>query len=167
MSRILWAMSASPIVGVPAQSQIERPPNRIWLLQHGPCWCRSHPTDSSSFDYVKLRRTGADLGVWSENVLIVSERVVDGSGHLYRQVYGEIPDPKVVVAAAPCPAAARFWDGLPNGWAPVEDTIPIDIRIDECINGNPEALMTAVLAYALARQVAPQRDVARSVSLSG
>jgi Ni,Fe-hydrogenase III small subunit len=100
-------------------------------------------------------------------VLIVSERVVDGSGHLYRQVYGEIPDPKVVVAAAPCPAAARFWDGLPNGWAPVDDTIPIDIRIDECINGNPEALMTAVLAYALARQVAPQRDVARSVSLSG
>jgi Ni,Fe-hydrogenase III small subunit len=160
-------MSSSAIVGIPAQEPVERPLNRVWLLQHGPCWCRSHPTDSSSFDYVKLRRTGADLGAWHGNVLIVSERVIDGSGHLYRQVFGEMPDPKVVVAAAPCPAAVRFWDDLPNGWAPVEDMIPIDIRVDECINGNPESLMTAVLSYALARQDAPQRDMTTSVSLGG
>jgi Ni,Fe-hydrogenase III small subunit len=160
-------MTASAIVDIAAQEQVERPPNRIWLLQHGPCWCRSHPTDSSSFDYVKLRRTGADLGAWRRNVLIVSERVIDGSGNLYRQVYAEMPDPKVVVAAASCPAAGRFWDDLPNGWAPVEDMIPIDIRVDECMNGNPESLMTAVLAYALAQQEAPQRGVAMSVSLGG
>ena len=160
-------MTASAIVGIPAQEQVERPSNRIWLLQHGPCWCGSHPTESSSFDYVKLRRTGADLGDWPWNLLIVSQRVIDGSGRLYRQVYREMPDPKVVVAAAPCPAAVRFWDDLPNGWAPVEDMIPIDIRVDECINGNPESLMTAVLAYALAQHEAPPRDVASSVSLGG
>lgn len=166
VDRILFVMTASAFVGVPAAEQIEQPPSRIWLLQQGPCWCRSHPTESSSFDYIKLRRTWADLGAWQGNMLIVSERVIDGSGHLYRQVDTEMPDPKLVVAVAACPAAARFWDDLPNGWAPVEDVIRIDIRVDECINGNPESLMATVLGYALG-QLVPQRDMARSVSLGG
>lgn len=160
-------MTASTIAGTAAQAHVERAPNRIWVLQHGPCWCRSHPTDSSSFDYVKLRRIDVDLGAWYRNVLIVSERVIDGSSHLYRQVYREMPDPKVVVAAAACPAAGQFWDELPNGWHPVEEIIPVDIRVDDCINGNPELLMAAVLGYAPAREEVPQREETRSVSLGG
>jgi NADH:ubiquinone oxidoreductase subunit B-like Fe-S oxidoreductase len=141
--------------------------NRIWVLQYGPCWCRSHPTDSSSFDYVRLRRTSADLGAWGENLLIVSARVIDGSNHLYRQVYSEMPDPKVVVAVPPCPAAGQFWEELPNGWGEVEELIPVDIRVDECMNGFPESLMSAVLAHALARAEDSHRDEAKSVSLGG
>lgn len=123
---------------------------RIWLLQYGPCWCRSIPSDSSSFDYVRLRRTSADLGSLETNLLIVSARVIDGSSRAYRQVYDEMPDPKIVISAAVCPFAHSFWDGLPNGWAPVEDLLPIDVYVDECINGEPEALMAAVLAHVFA-----------------
>ena len=160
-------MTAAAIIDSATQENVEQPRNRIWLLQYGPCWCRSHPTDSSSFDYVRLRRTGANLGVWDENLLIVSERVIDGTNHLYRQVYSDMPDPKVIVAVPPCPAAGQFWEELPNSWAPVEEIIPVDIRVDECINGFPDSLMTAVLAYALTRAESFQRDEARTVGLGG
>ncbi|HEX6300559.1 MAG TPA: hypothetical protein VF148_08865 [Acidimicrobiia bacterium] len=160
-------MTAPAIIDDATQEKVEHPRNRIWLLQYGPCWCRSHPTDSSSFDYVRLRRTVADLGDWDENLLIVSARVIDGSNHLHRQVYTEMPDPKVVVAVPPCPAAGRFWEDLPNGWKPVEEIIPVDIRAAECINGFPESLMTAVLSLALTRSEGSQREAARPVSLGG
>ena len=123
---------------------------RIWLLQYGPCWCRSIPSDSSSFDYVRLRRTMTHLGSLDTNLLIVSARVIDGSSHAYRQVYDEMPDPKIVISAAVCPFAHSFWDGLPNGWTPVEGLLPVDVHVDECINGEPEALMAAVLAHVFA-----------------
>ena len=159
------ATPAKPDAGI--QEGVERPKNRIWLLQYGPCWCRSHPTDSSSFDYVRVRRSDADLGTWNRNLLVVSDRVIDGSSHLYRQVYSDLPDPKVIIAAAPCPAAGQFWAELPNGWGPVEEVIPIDIHVDDCISGSPESLMAAVLTHALARDEALQHDEERSVSLSG
>lgn len=160
-------MTAPALIDNVTQEPDQQPRNRIWLLQHGPCWCRSHPTDSSSFDYVRLRRTDADLGVWDQNLLIVSERVIDGSSHLYRQVFSDMPDPKLVIAVPPCPAAGKFWDELPNGWGPVDKIIPVDTRVDECVNGFPETLMTAVLAYAFARAEGPQRDEERSVGLGG
>ncbi len=122
---------------------------RIWLLQYGPCWCHTTPTDTSSFDYVRLRKTEADLGTLEENLLIVSDRVIDGSGKSYRQVYADVPDPKLVVSVATCPHARRFWDELPNGWTPVDELLPIDLHVDECIRGYPEALAAAVLAHVL------------------
>lgn len=160
-------MTAPAIVGNATQEKLEQSRNQIWLLQYGPCWCHSHPTDSSAFDYVRSRRTVADLGDWDENLLIVSARVIDGSNRLYRQVYTDMPDPKVVVAVPPCPAAGQFWDELPNGWRSVEEVIPVDIRTAECMNGFPESLMAAVLSLALTRSESSQRDGARSVSLGG
>lgn len=127
----------------------ERPGIRIWLLQYGPCWHQSMPGETGSFDYVRMRKTSADLDVLAENLLIVSKRVIDGAGRHYRQVYQEVPDPKLVVAVAPCPLADRFWDELPNGWSPVDELLPVDIHVDECINGEPEALMAAVLKHVL------------------
>lgn len=124
---------------------------RIWLLQYGPCWCRTVPTDSGSFDYVRLRTTVADLGMLDENLLIVSDRVVDGAARVYRRLHRDVPDPKLVVAAGPCPHADRFWDDLPNGWSPVDELFAVDIHVDECISGRPEALLAAVLSHVAAR----------------
>lgn len=132
-------------------------PTRIWRLQYGPCWCLSVPVDTSSFDYVRMRRTAADLGSLDENLLIVSERVIDGTGKVYRRVYSEVPDPKIVIAAGTCPTAHRFWDELPNGWVPVQEVLPIDIHVDECITRSPETLLAAVLGYVMSRQ-APIRE---------
>lgn len=131
---------------------VREPAVHIWLLQYGPCWCRSIPSDTSSFDYVRLRKTVADLGTLEANLLIVTDRVIDGSGKAFRQVYEEVPEPKLVISAGTCPFAHRFWDGLPNGWSPVEEVLPIDIHVDGCINGEPEALLAAVLAYVLASE---------------
>lgn len=141
---------------------------RIWLLQYGPCWCRTPATETSSFDYVRLRKTEADLGSMEENLLIVSDRVIDGSGKSYRQVYADVPDPKLVVSAAACPTAHRFWDELPNGWTPVDELLPIDLHVDECINGHPEALAAAVLGHVLDTSDDPSSEREdREMSLSG
>ncbi len=127
----------------------DRGATRIWLLQYGPCWCHTTATDTSSFDYVRLRKTAADLGPLEENLLIVSDRVIDGSGKSYRQVYADVPEPKLVVSVATCPHARRFWDELPNGWTPVDELLPIDLHVEECISGYPETLAAAVLAHVL------------------
>lgn len=123
----------------------------IWLLQYGPCWCRSPAPETGSFDYVRLRKSVADPGVLDESLLVVSDRVIDGTARMYRQVHQEVPEPRLVVATAPCPYANSFWDELPNGWGPVEDLLPIDLHIDDCISGNPEALLTGVLGHLLTR----------------
>lgn len=146
----------------------ERRATRIWLLQYGPCWCRTPATETSSFDYVRLRRTAADLGTLEENLLIVSDRVIDGSARAYRQVHSDVPDPKLVISAAACPTARRFWDELPNGWTPVDELLHIDLHVEECINGHPEALTAALLAHVLGDTEEP--TVARGdreMSLSG
>lgn len=119
---------------------------RIWRLQYGPCWCHSTP-DQSSFDYVRLRRTAADFGSLEQNLLIVSERVIDGSAKVYSQVHASVPDPKLVISAGACPTAHQFWDELPNGWSPADEILPIDIRVQECVTGNPEALVAALLTH--------------------
>ncbi len=141
-----------------AHSQEIQPPNRIWRLQFGPCRCSSGPTASSSFDYMRLRRTRGEFGTMRDNLLIVSERVIDGSAAMHRQVYSTVPDPKVVVATGTCPMSHDFWDDLPNGWIPVEEVLPVDIRVDDCVNGKPEALVAAILSHLFTQQVPNHRS---------
>jgi len=125
-------------------------PVRIWTLQYGPCWCRSVPTDTSSFDFVRLRRTVTDLGALEANLLVMSDRVIEGSARVFRQVYQDVPEPKLVISAAACPSASAFWDDLLNGWSPIEDVLSVDIEVEACISGHPEELMAAVLRHVLA-----------------
>lgn len=125
---------------------------RIWRLQYGPCWCNGAATESGAYDYVRMRRTAADFGTLDKNLLIVSERVIDGSGKVYRQVHSSVPSPKLVIAAGTCPTSHRFWDELPNGWVPVDEVLPIDIRVEQCVTGNPEALVAALLEHLFKRR---------------
>jgi NADH:ubiquinone oxidoreductase subunit B-like Fe-S oxidoreductase len=128
------------------------PATRIWRLQFGPCWCRSIPTEGSSFDFVRMRTTAAELGPLEDNLLIVSDRVITGAARMYRQIYADVPDPKLVIGTSSCPSADRFWDDLPGGWSPASDVIPLDLHVDECITGSPESLLAAVLAHLFATE---------------
>ncbi len=136
-----------PIMGPDSSGQ---PATRIWRLQFGPCWCRSFPTDETSFDFVRMRTTAAELGPLEDNLLIVSDRVVAGAARMYRQIHAEVPDPKLVISVATCPSATRFWDDLPGGWSPASDVIPLDLHVDDCITGNPESLLASVLSHVFA-----------------
>ncbi len=109
-----------------ARGEIERQETsaRIWVLQCGPCWCGSTPTEESTFDYLRFRKTVTDLGPQIENLVIVSERVIDGTAPTLRQVYEDAPEPKLVISAGPCPLASQFCDALPNGWDKVDGTAP-------------------------------------------
>lgn len=128
---------------------------RIWRLQYGPCWCHGIPSDSGSFTFARMRTTSADFGLAEENLLIVSGRVLDGTKGVFLRLYSDIPEPTVVISAPACPAAQRFWDELPVGWTPVEEVIPVHIRVEHCIWGNPEELMAAALSHFLTREGQP------------
>lgn len=80
------------------------------------------------------------------SLLIVSERVPNGSQPHFLALHREVPEPRFAIAAASCPAAAPFWDSLPGGWLDVREVIPVDGAIDECITGHPEQLMVTVLS---------------------
>lgn len=140
---------------------------RVWRLQFGPCWCRGAPSSTGSFDFVRLVSSENDLGDFDKNILIVSERVIDGSMAIHRQVMEGIPDPKLVVSAAACPAAGRFWDELPVGWTPVWDAFPVDIRVDECISGMPESLMAAVLRHIIRARPMEKPPRGMAISMGG
>lgn len=118
----------------------------VWLLQHGPCWCRGLPGDSGSFDLMRFRSSHLELGEMRINLLIVSERVMVGSGPTCKQVYDSIPDPKVVISTGSCPAARRFWDDSLIGWTHVSELLPVYMSVDACIFGEPEALLEPVLS---------------------
>lgn len=128
-------------------------PKRIWRLQYGPCWCHGLPGETGSFDFVRTSTSEAVLGSLDFNVLILSDRVIDGSRPVFLQVLERVPGPRLVVATVSCPAATTFWDDLPVGWTPVQELVPVDIHVDECVGGHPEALMAAVLDHALSAPV--------------
>lgn len=118
---------------------------RIWTLLQGPCWCEGTPGKSSSFGLTRYR--SVDLGRFEAHILVVSNRVMDGSLPTLRRLYSEAPDPKLVIAVASCPTAEEFWEGLQGGWTPIEEILEVDVAVDECISGRPESLLAAVLDH--------------------
>lgn len=118
---------------------------RIWSLLQGPCWCQGTPAESSSFGLSRHR--SVDLGEFDRHILVVSNRLMDGSLPTLRRLYAETPDPKLVVAAATCPATEEFWDDIQGGWTPIEEILDVDIAVEECIFGYPESLLAAVFDH--------------------
>lgn len=120
--------------------------NRIASLQFGPCWCRGLPNEVDAFDFMRLRNMTAPLPV-EQNLLIVSARVVEGAQRMVLQVYEEVPDPKLVIRGGLCLSTSRFWDLLPGGWVATDEVLPVDVQIEDCIAGRPEALLVSFLAH--------------------
>ena len=88
-----------------------------------------------------------DLGPLDANLVVVSERVLSGSGQVCEQVFESVLEPRLVIATATCPSARAFWDDAPLSWIPVEDVLPVDLTVDSCVSGEPEALLGVVLSY--------------------
>lgn len=88
-----------------------------------------------------------DLGPLDANLVIVSERVLSGSGPVCEQVLESVPEPRLVIATATCPSARAFWDEAPLSWIPVEEVLPVDLTVESCVSGEPEALLGVVLTY--------------------
>lgn len=123
----------------------DAPTRRIWSLQYGPCWCRGVPGHADSFDLI---RTGAPKpipGRFGHNIVLISERVIEGSRSAVLDLVARVPDPKVVISVAICPATAGFWDALPGGWGSLNEIVDVDVRVGDCPSGRPEALLAAVL----------------------
>lgn len=117
----------------------------VAVLQYGPCWCRGMPGDAGTFDLFRQRTVEMNLGPLAANVMLVTERVFNGAEAMCRYVYESLDDPKIVVSTGPCPSASQFWDEAPLAWTPVEDVLPVDVRIDVCVSGRPESLLGAIL----------------------
>ena len=47
-------------------------------------------------------------------------------------VYGQLPDPKVVVAIGSCPATCNVFAGSPVVEGPLEQIVPVDIYVPGC-----------------------------------
>ena len=98
------------------------------------------------------------------NLLIVSERVMVGSGPTCKQVYDSIPDPKVVISTGSCPAARRFWDDSLIGWTHVSELLPVYMSVEACIFGEPEALLEPVLSLTVETAMTGPTRLTRAAS---
>jgi NADH-quinone oxidoreductase subunit B len=114
---------------------------------------------------MRLRTTTAELPI-SEHLLIVSARVVEGAQRMVRQVYEELPGPKLVIRSGVCLSTSRFWDVLPGGWVATDEVLPIDIQIDDCVAGSPEALLVAFMTHPSARTASKPAAPERVMSIS-
>lgn len=115
---------------------------------------------TGSFDFVRFRTTDVGPKPLDFDILVASTRVIVGSEQILRQVYGRVPDPKLVVATGHCPPSRQFWDDLPAGWVRVEELIPIDLIVGECFSGHPEKLLAAVLGSGHAARTRDPEDAA-------
>ncbi len=95
-----------------------------------------------------------DLGPLDVNVVLISDRVLSGAEAMARQVHDSVPDPKIVIATAPCPSATRFWQEAPLAWVPVRELLAVDMGIETCVSGRPESLLEAVLQLVAEQSVA-------------
>lgn len=125
---------------------------RIWFFQFGPCWCRGTPGGKGSFDFLRLREAPSSLNGLETNILLLSDRILEGSRATLKSVYDRVPDPKLVISGGPCRAAEPFWQGVTTTPLSVDSVVPVDLRIEQCISGFPEALLSAVLNLMTSRQ---------------
>jgi Ni,Fe-hydrogenase III small subunit len=122
------------------------PERKIWTLLYGPCFCHTHPASGESFDFLRLRTSKLEGDLFIPNILVVSDRVIDGAMPTYHKLLDQVPTPRLIFGASACPMAERFWDALPVGWTQASELMQLDAHISECIRGYPEILMTRVLA---------------------
>jgi Ni,Fe-hydrogenase III small subunit len=66
------------------------------------------------------------------DILVVTGPVCLPHREALRDVYDQIPHPKVVVAVGSCPASGDVFAGSPSVAAPLERFIPVDVYVPGC-----------------------------------
>jgi len=77
------------------------------------------------------------------DILCVSGPVTRTTREALVTIYGQIPDPKVVVAIGSCPATCNVFAGSPVIDGPVDKIIPVDIYIPGC-PPRPHAIIEGI-----------------------
>lgn len=77
------------------------------------------------------------------DILCVSGPVTRTTRDALETIYGQIPDPKVVVAIGSCPATCNVFAGSPVIDGPLDKIIPVDIYIPGC-PPRPHAIIEGI-----------------------
>jgi ech hydrogenase subunit C len=81
------------------------------------------------------------------DILLITGFVNTQNAEVIRRIYGQIPDPKVVVAVGICAATGNFFRECYNTLGGVNTVIPVDIYVPGCA-ARPEAIIDGVIRAA-------------------
>lgn len=91
------------------------------------------------------------------DILLVTGTVNHRNKHVLKNIYDQMPDPKVVVAIGACGCSGGVFREAYNVVGGVDKVIPVDVYVPGC-PGKPEGIIDGVV-QALARLDEKQRGV--------
>lgn len=77
------------------------------------------------------------------DILCVSGPVTRTTRAALETIYGQMPDPKVVVAIGSCPATGNVFDGSPTITGPLDRIVPVDVYVPGC-PPRPDAIIQGI-----------------------
>jgi len=77
------------------------------------------------------------------DIIVVSGPVTRTSCAALEAVYGQVPDPKVVVAIGSCPASCNVFAGSPVVVGPMDRILPVDVYVPGC-PPSPDSIMAGI-----------------------
>jgi len=92
------------------------------------------------------------------DILCISGPVTRNTLNAIRTVYGQVCEPKAVVAIGSCPASCNAFAGSPVVEGPLERHIPVDIYVPGC-PPRPDAILNGI---ARAAKILSERGSAES-----
>jgi len=78
------------------------------------------------------------------DVLVVTGTVNPRNAESLKNIYSQMPDPKLVIAVGACGCSGGVFREAPNVLGGVDKVIPVDVYVPGC-PAKPEAIMDAVV----------------------
>jgi len=78
------------------------------------------------------------------DVLVVTGTVNPRNAEILKNIYSQMPDPKLVIAVGACGCSGGVFRDAPNVLGGVDKVIPVDVYVPGC-PAKPEAIMDAVV----------------------
>ena len=79
------------------------------------------------------------------DVLVVTGTVNPRNAEILKNIYSQMPSPKLVIAVGACGCSGGVFREAPNVLGGVDKVIPVDVYVPGC-PAKPEAIMDAVVA---------------------
>ena len=77
------------------------------------------------------------------DILVVSGPVTLRTRDALLEIYGQMPNPKAVVAIGSCPASGNVFSGSPTIYGAVDQFIPVDVYVAGC-PPRPQAILQGI-----------------------
>ena len=78
------------------------------------------------------------------DILCITGPVTRGTQDALQTIYGQMPEPKVVVAIGSCPASCDVFSGSPLIAGPLELIMPVDVYVPGC-PPRPDAVIEGIV----------------------